>query len=118
MFVLYLNPVTANAERYVPAATCESKEALEQWVKSQRLESAFSEKVDGYSLSYKVGALRWFNPPTLSGTNCLGVPEGIVEIISRDALKNQREIEMANELEYHDQIFQGVLVVPVIQLVH
>jgi hypothetical protein len=91
MFALYMNPVTANAEHYLPVAISEMAERLEQLLGN--------EKCDGYSdghyyRQFREGPLHNFNPPTMDGRNCFGVNEGIVEVVGEEDLRRQHEEEM------------------------
>ena len=91
MFALYMNPVTASAEHYLPVAISETAERLEQLLDA--------EKCDGYSdgryyRQFRDGLLHNFNPPTLNGKNCFGVNEGIVAVVSEEELRQQNEEEL------------------------
>lgn len=91
MFALYMNPVTANAEHYLPVAIADTAERLEQLLSD--------EKCDGYSdgqyyRQFRDGPLHNFNPPTMNGYNCFGVNEGIVEVVSLEDLRRQHEEEL------------------------
>ena len=91
MFALYMNPVTASAEHYLPVAISETAERLEQLLDA--------EKCDGYSdgryyRQFRDGLLHNFNPPTMNGKNCFGVNEGIVEVVSEEELRQQHEEEL------------------------
>lgn len=102
MFVLYLNPVTANAERYISVATSDSYEALENLLENESLGCDCYNDGHFYR-SYKKGILHNYNPPTMNGTNCYGVYEGIIEVISRDDLIEQHMQELLN----YDLHFSG-----------
>jgi hypothetical protein len=108
MFALYLNPVTANAERYIPVATADSYEALIQLLENESLgPNAYH---DGHFYrSFREGILHNFNPPMLDGTNCFGVNEGIIEVISREDLIEQQMQELLDyNLHFSEATHIGV----------
>ena len=91
MFALYMNPVTANAERYLPVAISEAAERLKQLLDAEKCVGYN----DGhYYRQFRDGPLHNFNPPTMNGTNCFGVNEGIVEVVSEEELRQQNEEEL------------------------
>lgn len=91
MYALYMNPVTANAEHYLPVAISDTAERLEQMLSEEECEGYN----DGhYYRQYREGPLHNFNPPTMNGQNCFGVNEGIVEVIGEDDLRRQHEEEL------------------------
>jgi hypothetical protein len=92
MFALYLNPVTANAECYIPVAMADTFERLEQLLSDESCEPYSDGR---YYRSFKEGMLHNFNPPQLNGQNCFGANEGIVEVISDEDLKRYHEEELA-----------------------
>lgn len=64
MFALVLNPMTANAERSNYVARADTKEALERFVESERVEPY----MDGPwgKCFRKGGPLEWFNGPDMT----------------------------------------------------
>ena len=60
MFVLQLNPMTSNAEMVQPIAVAETREALENYLKSERVEPY---QTDGRwnKVFRQGGPLEWFN---------------------------------------------------------
>lgn len=98
MYALYLNPITSNAENYVPVAIADTFEKLNSFLEENKCEpyteegpSMFHEGTHRYRKEFvKDGPLEWFNPPSMNGQNCFGVNEGIVEVVTREEL-----------LEYH-----------------
>jgi len=97
MWALYMNPVTANAERYIPVVTASTKERLEQVLEDEKCERR---TVGQYHLSYRDGPLQHFNPPQMNGRNCFGSNEGIIEVVSEDALRQEHERELT-QWRYH-----------------
>ena len=61
MWVLWLNPMTANFERRSPVAWAETKEALDRFVAAEKVEAY----KDGpwHKVFRQGGPLEWFNPP-------------------------------------------------------
>lgn len=104
MFALYLNPVTANAERYVPVAVADSYEKLEQLLESESCDGFY----DGsFFRSFRQGPLWNFNPPQINGENVFGSLEGIVEVVSREDLIEFHQ----QQLQEWDAHFLGCVVV-------
>lgn len=61
MWVLYLNPMQANAERSVAVARADTREALERYVAAERVEPY---SVGQWHRVFRAGGpLEWFNPP-------------------------------------------------------
>jgi len=93
MFALYLNPVTANAESYIPVAMADSFERLERLLEEELCEGYSDGR---YYRNFKEGILHNFNPPSMNGLNCFGVNEGIVEVVSDEDLKRWHQEELNN----------------------
>lgn len=91
MFALYMNPVTANAEHYIPVAIADTAERLEKLMADEKCDG-FS---DGrYYRQFRDGPLHNFNLPTMNGQNCFDVNEGIVEVVGEHDLRRQHEEEL------------------------
>lgn len=91
MFALYLNPVTARAEKYIPVAITDTKERLEKFLMDEKCER----HNDGqYTRFFKEGLLHNYNPPYRNGRNSFGVLEGIVKVISKEELQRRHEEEI------------------------
>lgn len=101
MFVLFLNPVTANAESHIPVALSDNAQVLEKLLVDESCEP-YSD--GNYHRRYKEGLLHNFNPPTINGINFFGVNEGIVECISEEDLRAQHHAQMSEWWGY----FSGV----------
>jgi hypothetical protein len=71
MWILQLNPMTANAERVVPVVRAETREALEMFMAGEIV----GPYQDGqwHKCFKQGGRLEWFNPP-LGGEAWIGVP--------------------------------------------
>ena len=85
-FALFMNPVTANAEQYIPVALAEERETLERLLVTDSCEPYTK---GNYRLSYIEGSiLENFNPPQMhDGYNVFGVLEGINEVVSEDDIR-------------------------------
>ena len=72
MFVLQLNPMTANAERVNPVAWAETREQLEAFLRSESVEPY---KDGSWHCTFRAeGPLRWYNAPGPNGESWIGVP--------------------------------------------
>jgi hypothetical protein len=62
MWVLQLNPMTANAERVTPVACADTREALEAFLNLQLADAPYQ---DGqwHKVFRQGSTLEWFNPP-------------------------------------------------------
>jgi|HubBroStandDraft_1064217.scaffolds.fasta_scaffold336122_3 hypothetical protein len=72
MWVLQLNPMTANAERVVPVAGADTREALEAFLNLQLAPEPYKDG-NWYKVFRQGGTLEWFNPP-LGDESFIGVP--------------------------------------------
>lgn len=85
MFVLRLNPITANAERVTAVARAETREQLEDLLEEERVESY---KENRFVKRFrKGGPLEMYNPPQYKedGRRCasVGVP-AIIDVGTED----------------------------------
>ena len=89
MWILQLNPMTANAESVVAVARAETKEALEDLLESESVEPYPDTR---FRKCYrKGGPLEWFNPPSLTGEAWIG-RDAIYEVITLEVwLKSAEE---------------------------
>ncbi len=63
MWMLYLNPVTANAENSAPVARAETREALESFVESEMANEGYRD--GSWYKTFKQGSpLEMYNSPT------------------------------------------------------
>lgn len=86
MFVLQLNPMRGSAQRVVPAARAETREALLELLRSERVEP-YKDSAGGNILWHKCfrkgGQLEWFNDPGPSMESWIGVP-AIIDVGTRE----------------------------------
>ena len=101
MYVLYMNPVTANAENFLPVVICDCKETLEQLLVDEKL--IVEMHVDGYLRTYRDGLLYNYNPPSLHGVNCFNVAEGIVGVMSFDDLVTNHKQQQQAWMDHFGQ---------------
>lgn len=72
MFILQLNPMTANAERVNPVAWAETREQLEAFLRTESVEPY---KDGSWYCTYRPdGPLRWYNAPGPNGEVWIDVP--------------------------------------------
>lgn len=96
MWVLQLNPMTANAERVVPVAGADTREALEAFLNLQLAEQPYQ---DGqWSKVFRQGSpLEWYNPP-FGDQAFIHVPAfvdiGTEEDWAREAVEQYRAFRM------------------------
>lgn len=102
IFVLYLNPITANAERYIPVVSAPTAEKLQDLLEGELCadykEPGINSNGDNVVFSKcfkKGGLLENFNAPTLNGKNCFDVNEGIIECVSREDIVQQHLAELS-----------------------
>src|SRR5208282_1970651 len=95
MWVLQLNPMTANAERVVPVACAETREQLQAFMNEQAVEPY----QDGqWGKVFRQGSmLEWYNPPC-GGQAFIDIPAfvdiGTEEDWAREAVERYRHFLM------------------------
>lgn len=90
MYILQLNPITANSERVVPVACSESSLELRNFLKRESVEPY---RENGFLKSFRKGSiLENFNPPDQSEEAWIGVP-AIADIGTEQDWANQAVLD-------------------------
>jgi len=81
MYILRLNPMTANAESVVPVAKAETQEALMRLMEDETVEPY----VDGrfHKVFRRGGMLEWYNNPGATMEAWIGIP-AIMDVGTRE----------------------------------
>jgi hypothetical protein len=96
MWVLQLNPMTANAERVVPVACAETRQQLEAFMNEQTAPEPYR---DGqWGKVFRQGStLEWFNPP-FGDESFIGTPAfvdiGTEDDWAQEAIQRYRDFLM------------------------